>query len=214
MTASDVIQAAASLAGLPVAALAWLAAHRSAHHAGVATRFAGESVQAALAIVEVENKREHRDLFPKVEINCVRKPGHTIPELVIHLKGPDALDRLDRFTVAIRNDGLDRTPSAGGEATQEELDQQIWGPYMLKPYGGGADGFGRASIPTSLAVGERWRWYLQPTAPPRWVTDLNSWLRQYEDAPIRLTLTCEREGYEPWVLRREIPQPQADNRSS
>ena len=200
MTATDVIQAAAAAVNIPLVVLAWGAARKAARHAD-------ESAGAAMTIVEVEQRREHRDLFPQVEISCVRKPGHTLFELIVRLKGPDALDHLDRFTVTIRDDGQARTPSAGSDVTQQELDEQIWGPYLLKPYGGGADGFGRASVPRPLAVGEQWSWYLLPTSPPRWVTDPNSWTQQYASEPVRLALTCERDGYEPWILRREIPQP-------
>lgn len=207
MSATDVIQAAAAAVNIPLVVLAWGAARKSAHHAD-------ESAQAALSIVKVEQRREHRDLFPQVEINCVRKPGHTLFKLCVRLKGPDALDYLDRFTVTVRDDGLDRSPSTGSDVTQQELDEQVWGPYLLKPYGGGADGFGRASLPRPLAVGEEWCWYLQPTAPPRWVTDPNSWTQQYAGEPIRLMLKGERDGYEPWILRREIPQPRTDDLAS
>ena len=30
------------------------------------------------------------------------------------------------------------------------------------------------------------------------------WQEEYEDHPVRLLVTCRREGYEPWTLLREV----------
>jgi hypothetical protein len=37
---------------------------------------------------------------------------------------------------------------------------------------------------------------------PAWTTP-GFWKNQYEDKPVRLELTCRREGHEPWILRLE-----------
>ena len=35
-------------------------------------------------------------------------------------------------------------------------------------------------------------------------TSEEDWRRQTEDQPIRLRITCRREGYEPWILPYEV----------
>jgi hypothetical protein len=197
MSIPDVTEAAAAVAGAVIAAGAWKvgrgAALSNAH------------------LADIERRREHREMFPHVEITVERDPGATTRQLVVFLKGPDVLDHLDSFRVEIRDDGQDRSSrSAGSNVSQEEIERQIWGPYRLRPSAGGADEWGRQSNPRPLTVGERWIWYLEKTPAPTWMTDPNSWEQQYAGKPIRLTLYCEREGFDPWILRREIPRP--DNR--
>jgi hypothetical protein len=94
------------------------------------------------------------------------------------------------------------------ELHPEDIDQQIWGPYRLKPGRGAADEFGRASIPVRLSVGEEWSCHIQKTDPPQWAHE-DSWNQQYRGKPIRLELRCVRDGFKPWTLRREIERPDA-----
>jgi hypothetical protein len=57
--------------------------------------------------------------------------------------------------------------------------------------------------PFPLEVGESRPLLMRPTVKPAW-TDVSWWKRQYDGKPLRVTATCEREGYAPWVFQREL----------
>jgi hypothetical protein len=107
--------------------------------------------------------------------------------------------------VRIRNDRPDRTtPRPGNGLTAEQLADAIWGPYRLKPEVRHTDRLGREHGPFILPRQEPYKLSLEPSTVPSWFTVPEMWRRDFEGAPIRLEITCRREGYEPWVLLREI----------
>jgi hypothetical protein len=68
----------------------------------------------------------------------------------------------------------------------------------------------------SLLTGKNWDHLpLTRTRPRRWMTAMTPDQRQkqYEDLPIRLRISRRRDGFEPWVLLREVcPEPTGDQR--
>lgn len=199
MSTADTVQATVAALALPFAGAAWLAAHRSANQAR-------RSARSAEVLSEIETRREHRDMFPQVDISTARDQGATQFRLVIRLNGPDVLDHLDSFVVSIRDDGDPHPPNPETGITQEDIDQQIWGPYRLSIASTATDQWGRASTPVPLSVGDEWSCAIETTDPPRWANSV-AWQQQYSRAPIRLELRCVREGFKPWTLRREIQKP-------
>jgi hypothetical protein len=60
--------------------------------------------------------------------------------------------------------------------------------------------------PFDLPVGESRRFAAEPTPPPPWSKDqADGWHRQYDGTPLRLTVTCRRDGVGSWTLKYEIP---------
>ncbi|MFC5187608.1 hypothetical protein [Actinomadura harenae] len=203
MSITDIVQAASSVASLGVAGAALRVARR-------ATESADASADATKNLSDIEERREHREMFPQVKVYFRKDPGGVVWKLVVELEGPDVLDHLDRFQVTIRDDQDRSAIQPNEQRSQEEIDRQIWGPFLLRPNSGVADERGRSSIPVPLTIGERWEAPVHETSEPSWWTESGAaerWDKDYLGTPIRLTIHCEREGFAPWVLRREVPDP-------
>jgi len=159
---------------------------------------------ASERLTAIEVLRRHEDLTPELDIRCTYFAGGDVT-LELELIGPTGLDRLDEVRVRIRNDRPDRTtPRPGNGLTAEQLADAIWGPYRLKPEVRDTDRLGREHGPFILPRQEPYKLSLEPSTVPSWFTVPEMWRRDFEGAPIRLEITCRREGYEPWVLLREI----------
>ncbi|MFI7283485.1 hypothetical protein ACIBOV_24805 [Micromonospora chersina] len=133
--------------------------------------------------------------------------------LRVGLIGPAGLDRLDRLTVAIRNDhhrrGAGHHQRMGGP-TPEEVKQHIWGPYRFTPHTGPdeaqADSTGRQVVYCSgLPLGEELPYQLEQTSPGHWMNGMThqSWL-QDRGTVIRLAFTAEHQDHGTWHLPCEI----------
>jgi hypothetical protein len=145
--------------------------------------------------------RRHEDLTPDLDIRCAEiNGGKAILE--VELTGPAGLDRLDEVRVRIRNDRRDRTIPNSNGLSAEQLADAIFGPYRLQ-LAPAIDRVGR-EMAFSLPKQEPRRLFLEESMVPSWYTVPELWRRQFEGTPIRLELTCRRDGYEPWVVLREI----------
>jgi hypothetical protein len=150
-----------------------------------------------------ERHRWHTDLTPTFDVTCTTTGGDRA-ELRVVLAGPAGLDRLDQVTMSIRDDIRGRAPVTAGEPTAEQITRQVWGPYRFVSGVDGADETGRRVAPVELLLGD-WRPFaLERTLPPPWSSDTDGWRRQYANQPLRLTLTCCRQGHQPWTVPREI----------
>jgi hypothetical protein len=171
---------------------AWLAAR---HAAG-----------AAASLTTIERHRWHAELTPQFDITC-RATSDVLAELRVAFVGPAGLNRLDEVIVSIRDDIRGRAPVTPGGPTAEQIAGQIWGPYKFRPGVDGADPHGRSTAPVQMLLGD-WRPYaLEWTLPPMWMTSGNAgeqWWQQYIATPVRLTVTCVRDGREPWTVPREV----------
>lgn len=156
------------------------------------------------ALTTLEKARRHDDLTPELDVKCIHFSGVDV-NLELELTGPTGLDRLDEVRVRIRNDRPDRgTPGPGSGLSTEQLAEVIWGPYRFNPAARDTDRLGREHGPFSLPRQEPYRLSLEPSIVPSWFTVPGMWRKQYEETPIRLEITCRREGYEPWVVLCEI----------
>jgi hypothetical protein len=168
---------------------------------------ARQANRAALTLATIERDRWHADLAPKFEVSC-RATGGDRAALRLVFVGPAGLDRLDQVTVSIRDDIRGRAPVIAGGPTTEQIARQVWGPYRFVPGVDGAEETGRALAPVELLLGD-WRPFaLERTLPPPWSSDTDGWRREYADQPLRLTLTCLRDGQPPWTVPVEAPVEQ------
>jgi hypothetical protein len=153
----------------------------------------------------IEQSRWHADLTPELKLTCTsQKAGGNRADLSLELTGPAALAGLDEVIVRIRDDMPNRQPGFGSQLTQEQISEVIWGPYRIVPGLKHTDVNGRTHGPFRLPKNEPYPIPLERTLPPSWVSDPESWRRQYEGTPARLEITCQREGGESWAIPCEV----------
>ncbi|MER5875427.1 hypothetical protein ABT119_05800 [Streptomyces sp. NPDC001910] len=176
---------------------AWRAAHRSAGTAD--------------AVARIEQDRWHADLLPQFRIGIERAEGDRAT-LSVHLVGPLPLCRLDEIRLAIvQSDDMTREARPPGEPTQEQLDAQVWGPFRFSQGADGADVDGRTANPIALEVGAGRPFSIERTRPPHWQQGDDRaarWRDQWINRPMRLVLTCKREGFKSWVVPYEVEIPE------
>jgi hypothetical protein len=180
-------------ASLVIAVVAILIAIASAWYA---RRQAVSSEQ----VTAIEKTRLHHDLTPDLQISCKFPQSSDMATAELELTGPKGLDRLDEVTVRIRDDRPDPSANPGTSLTPEQVSAVIWGPFRLNPGVRDTDGLGREHGPFPLPRNEPYKLSLEQSMVPSWWIDPGEWRRQYESAPLRLQLTCRREGYEPWTV--------------
>ncbi|OKI21337.1 hypothetical protein A6A08_21375 [Nocardiopsis sp. TSRI0078] len=160
---------------------------------------ARRSARSAAAMAANDAARRHEDLAPRIELRARQLHGDRA-ELLLTLIGPDTLGGVDTLRVRVDDEhDQPRTPVTVGSYTQEELDAQIWGPYRLTPTGPGDDR--RTLTLTDVGIGARRPLALERTTAPPW-SDPEWWRHTYDGAPVFVTLTCHRDGHEPWSLPR------------
>jgi hypothetical protein len=159
--------------------------------------------RAAERLTEIEAKRRHDDLTPQLDIRCTQcRDG--IVGLTVELTGPTGLDRLDEVRVRIRDDRPGRADSPGHGLTPERVAAFVWGPYRFNPGVRDTDPRGREHGPFTLPRQEPYKLSLEQTFAPGWYGDPELWRRQYDGTPVRLEVTCRREGHEPWTVLTEL----------
>lgn len=177
---------------------AWLAAHRSA--------------KTADTVARIEQDRWHADLLPQFQLSIERAEGDRAT-LSVRLVGPLPLCHLDEIRIAIaQSDDMSRVATLAGGPTQEELDAQVWGPLRFAHGADGADVNGKTVAPFSLEVGKGRPFSVERTRPPLWQAgdDRDTrWRGEWLNKPMRLVLTCRREGFEAWTVPREVEVPES-----
>ncbi len=191
-TPAVVVGTLATLAGVAIAVASWRATQSQS--------------RATAALTKIEQHRRWSELTPQFTVACEPTSGEQV-RLLVGLMGPVGLERLDEVTVTIRNDRPDRTPVTAGPPTQDDLDRQIWGPYQFVRGVDGAAEDGRSVPAKPLLLGERLEFRLAPTPQPFWVDDPADWRRRYAGQPVRLSLRCRREGWDPWTIPVEVDTP-------
>jgi hypothetical protein len=190
--------ASISAAGLSaVAALgAWRAARRSS--------------ATAAAVAAIEHERWHAELTPEFVITFKRGEGDR-GMLDVQLVGPLPLRFLDEVAIRIiSSDDADRTPRHSQGPTQEEIDAQVWGPYQFTYGADGANVDGQSVAPVPMHVGRGRPFSIEKTRPPRWQEgqDVNQrWRDQWLRSPVRLLISCRRQGLEPWIIPYDVDLP-------
>jgi hypothetical protein len=204
--------AAAAVAGVSaliaiVAAVGTAGQWREAKRANQQAQRAHEQAQELLTL---EKARRRDDLTPQFDL-AVEAAGDVLGgpmELRVKLMGPDGLGQLDQVAITIRDDRPRGPSSTTGGPSAEDIARQVWGPWRFRPAVDGADKLGRSLAPFSLGVGEQRSFLLEETSPPPWSAEsLDQWQTTYQFSALPLTLTCELDGHEPWILRREARPP-------
>jgi hypothetical protein len=185
-----------AVASLVIAVVAILIAIASVLY----TRRQAVSSEEATAI---EKTKLHHSLTPELQISC-KLQGDNMAMAELELSGPTGLDRLDEVTVRIRDDRSDRSGNPGAGLTQEQIAAAIWGPFRFNPGVRDTDSTGRQHGPFPLPRNEPYKLILEQSMVPSWWIDPGQWRRQYAKAPVRLEVTCCRDGYEPWILLPEV----------
>lgn len=191
-----------TVATLIIAILAFLVSVASVAYTKKQADATRKQAEQGERVAAIEQKRYHADLTPEFSLTCEgRDPNGLQVMLMIELTGPSGLDRVDEVTVRIRDDMPDRTPGQGSPEYLEEFSHVIWGPYRVKAGLTKTDQDGRTHGPFKLLKNEPYPIPLEQSYPPSWVTD--GWRDQFGGKPIRLEITCIREGHEPWMLTPE-----------
>lgn len=190
---SEVASFSAAALSAVAAAGAWMAARRSN--------------ATADAVAAIERDRWHADLTPEFEITLGRSEGDR-RTLDVQLVGPLPLRRLDSVAISIgSSDDAERTDRLPGGPSQEEIDAQVWGPYRFTHGADGADTNGHTVQPVPMEVGRGRPFSVERTRPPYWQEGNDReerWRDQWLGKPIKLVLTCRRDGFAPWVVPYEI----------
>lgn len=180
------------------AAGAWRAAHRSA--------------KTAKTVARIEEDRWHAELMPQFDIAIERGAGDRAT-LSVRLAGPLSLRRLDEIRIeVVQSDDMSYTARTPGPPTQAELDAQVWGPLRFTHGADGADVDGKTVAPFALEVGKGRPFSIERTRPPHWQegNDRDArWRDQWLNTPMRLVLTCKRDGFKNWVVPFEVEVPQS-----
>lgn len=188
--------------GIIATAVAAVAAVGSWCAATQANKAAERANATADVLAQIERDRWHAELTPKLQVELTGALGGRA-ELKVTLSGPPGLDRLDRLSVSVRDDGDDHHPVIAGRSDQEaqEASHVIWGPYQFVRAVDGASRDGRhASGEETVAQGDGIRRTMEETPAPSWVPATKNWQDRYKDKRVRLTFTCIREGHRPWTI--------------
>jgi hypothetical protein len=180
------------------AAGAWRAAHRSA--------------ETSKTVARIEQDRWHADLLPQFDIVIERGDGDRAT-LSVRLAGPVPLGHLDEIRIKIaQSDDMSYTARTPGPPTQDELDAQVWGPFQFANGADGADVNGKTVDQFPLEVGKGRPFSIERTRAPYWQQgdDRDArWRDQWLNKPMRLVLTCRRDGFKDWVVPCEVEVPQS-----
>jgi hypothetical protein len=170
-----------------------------------------DSADSAVVVAGLEGDREHRALVPELRFRLTvqhgepARPGATA-RLVVVLDGPPDLDGM---AVAIRDDRPDRAPVVAGGPNAAEIAATVWGPWRFRPGADLATAGGREVPARPLRRREQLVFALEAAPVPHWATP-EHWVSDHADAPLRLAITCTRDGYRPWVLHEDVrPEPAA-----
>jgi hypothetical protein len=195
--------AAVGAAGTVVAAAIAAWAARQSHDAAVQSNAAAES------LASIERGRRHDEIAPVFDLKFAETGGDDA-SLRVTLAG-GGLERLDEVTFTILDEAgkehwSGRLPP---RLTQEEAEAFVWGPWEFNTNASVQIATNRMSQTRAYSRVTGKNWDLLPvsrTRPGQWMSTYSQqqWQDDYEDHPIRLLITCRREGYEPWTLLHEV----------
>ena len=176
----------------------------------ISWRVAHRAQRTADSVLSIEADRRHDELDPDFAftVTLTGNPGQNEAWLdVKYVKGPK---QLDAVTIRILDEaGTDHWARGLPDGvTQEVADEFIWGPWEFNT--GARDqvaGFRTTKPrPYSLTDGGDWdKLLLVRTRAGAWMSTpaAQSW-DQDHSGPIRLQLACVADGYQPWIVVREI----------
>jgi len=200
---ATVIWAAVGALGTIVAAgvAAW-AARQSRNSAKEANAAAG-------TLATIERDRRHDELAPEFELKFTDTGGDHA-NLMVTLAG-GRVESLDEVTFTILDEtGKDHWGRGlPNGVTQEDAEAFVWAPWEFNKAASAQIVSNRESRPRAYSRVSGKNWDLLPlsrTRPGHWMSSLSQerWQEDHAEQPIRLLITCRREGYEPWTLLYEV----------
>lgn len=205
-TAWAAIGAIATVATAGIAAIAAGQSRRAATQANAAARSAS---QAAEALAAIERDRRHEELTPVFQVTG-QKQTKDRAELRVELSG-GRLDYLDAVTITILDEADKEHWGARlpADVTQEEAQAFVWGAWEFLEAAAMQILTNRQSKPRpySRPSGKNWdRLPMTATRPGRWMTSYTEeqWQGDYHGKPVRLLITCRRDGHDPWLILHEV----------
>ena len=174
----------------------------------------------AEGLAALERDRRHDDLAPQFEIMCwVVQESVETAHLLVRLEA----GRLDGWTVTVTI--LDMGPFVIGNDEMgyhgltrevaeafpgEEVERFVWGPWEFSMSADTQVKNNRQSRPRlySRVSGENSEVFVlsrtqRPPYARAFITE-DLWRQSFTDQPVRLLLTCQHDGYEPWFIRRDV----------
>jgi hypothetical protein len=158
----------------------------------------------------IESDRRHEELTPVFEAGCEVTAGlEDSARLKVTLAG--GIDALDEVVITIQDEsGVDhwgRGLPPG--VTQEQAEAFVWGPWEFDVNASAQVVSNRQTRPRpySLLSGKnRDVLALAATRPGSWMTGTgpDKWREERRRQPVRLLLTCRREGHSPWLVPLEV----------
>jgi hypothetical protein len=195
-----IIGAVAAVAAAAAAVGSWLAARRA------------NATAASLAAIERD--RRHDEMTPEFEITCTaRGTPEAAPasaELYIVLTG-GRLERHAAVSVTIQDEaGQDHWARGLPDGvTLEEAQAFVWGGWEFNTDASTEVVSNRESRPRPYdrVSGQNWDLFaLVPTRPGSWMGSVaaEKWRKRWTFRPLRILVTCQCEGYDPWFIQREV----------
>lgn len=179
--------------------------------AGVSMAYTKKQATGQATVAAIERDRRHDELAPVFAVTCVvRETSGESADLRVSLTG-GGLDYLDEVVITIL-DEADRDHWTRGlpeGVSQEKAESFVWGAWEFNTGAGAQVVSNRETRPRSYSRTNGKNWdvlSLNPTRPGHWMTGTSqkNWQRQYRDHPIRLLITCRRQGYEPWLVQCDV----------
>jgi hypothetical protein len=166
------------------------------------------SNRTSAAMARIEQQRLHTELTPDLRCAVEANADRTNAMLFLHIDGPPGLQAHGplEYTVSIRNDSPWRgsAPQLAGGPDPQQVRAHVWGPWRFRA--DGCDENGRTVATQQLALGDWTQYGLAPTMPPQWWTlGTERWRGDYENAPVRLTITARSAAGETWTVQLEVP---------
>jgi hypothetical protein len=172
--------------------------------AAFAWREARKATTSARRAEAIEHGRRHDEMTPQFDLECEPRGGDSNNVILRVILKEGGVDRLDEATITILDDDQADHWARGlpQGVSREEADAFVWGGWEFDTAASAQVVSNRTSRPRpySLADGKNWdHLSLTRTRPARWMTGTgpDQWQSQYDDKPIRLSITCCLEGHEP-----------------
>jgi hypothetical protein len=194
---------------LAVAIIAALAAVAAAVAAIGSWKAAGRANETAGSMAGIERDRRHDEMTPEFEITGNARDA-SIGAADMRVTLTSGMDRLDSVTLTVLDDANQDHWAHGlpGGISQEEAEAFVWGPWEFNTGASAQVDSNRTTKPRPYdrVSGRNWDLLsLHATRPGTWMSmSQDDWQRQYVSQPMRLLITCYRDGYEPWSLLHEV----------
>lgn len=197
----DILLAILSTIGTLGSAVAGIAAWRAAQRANA----------TATGLAQIERDRRHSELIPQFDIYATLEgTSPDLAQLHVRLVGPVGLDVLDQVTITILDEPgtLHWATGYPDGVTAEMAKQFVWGPWQFNTGASTQVSDSRTTKPKAYSRKDDSgsdRLSLRRTSPGHWMkSDPVLWKNQYWILPFRLRIECNKVGYLPWYLLKDV----------